>query len=156
MNQPTIHTQSRAETEHHRIIPEKKERDLWWAYLAGKPESDWNPPKKSKQSAKPNSSKHRKGMRGFDDTKSYECSQQGPLQFDEGEVSRVDPAESLSTPTCSPEPSEISTSRTDQLVGPSSMVLGVLSQQPTVLKPREPMPCLLKHIDQVGSAHHSF
>ena len=137
-------------------MPEKKERDLWWAYLAGKPESDWNPPKKPKQNPKPKSSKHRKGMRGFvDDIGSYECPQQGPLQFDEGEILRVNPVESLPTPTCSPEPSEASTSGMEQHVGPSSMVSDVLSQRPTILKPREPMPRLLKYIDQVRDAHYS-
>jgi hypothetical protein len=132
-------------------MPEKKERDLWWAYLAGKPESDWNPPKMPKQSPKPKASKRRRGMRGFaDDAGSYECPQQESWQNDEGEVEkvlRVDPVESLPTPTCSPEPPEASTSRADQLVGPSSTMLHV--QRPTVLKPREPMPSLLKHIDQV-------
>lgn len=29
-----------------KVMPDKKERDLWWKFLAGLPESDWNPPKK--------------------------------------------------------------------------------------------------------------
>ena len=31
-----------------KIMPDKKERDLWWAFLSGRPEREWNPPKKSK------------------------------------------------------------------------------------------------------------
>lgn len=41
------------------LMPDKRERDLWWAFLAGQPESEWNPPKQ------PPKSKAR-GMRGFD------------------------------------------------------------------------------------------
>ncbi len=29
-------------------MPDKKDRDLWWAFLSGKPEREWNPPKKPK------------------------------------------------------------------------------------------------------------
>ncbi len=42
-------------------MPGKKEREFWWAFLSGKPESEWNPPKKPKQNKK------RKGMRAFAD-----------------------------------------------------------------------------------------
>jgi Survival motor neuron (SMN) interacting protein 1 (SIP1) len=151
VNQPTIHIHLTPETERRMLMPEKKERDLWWAFLAGKPESDWNPPKMPKQT--PKFSKHRRGMRGFaDDAGSYEPPQQESFQNDEGEVEkvlRVDPMESLPTPTCSPEPPETSTSMEDQLVGPSSMVSYVSPQRTTGLMPREPMPSLLKHIDQV-------
>jgi len=154
VNQPTIHIQLTPDKEPRRLMPEKKERDLWWAYLAGKPETDWNPPKKPKQS--PRLSKHRRGMRGFsDDVGSYERHQQEAWQInDEGEVgkiSRAGPMESLPTPSCSPAPPDTSSSREDQVIGPSSMIAGVLPQRTTILTPREPMPCLLKHIDQVSA-----
>ena len=29
-------------------MPDKAERELWWAFLAGKPETEWNPPKQPK------------------------------------------------------------------------------------------------------------
>jgi Survival motor neuron (SMN) interacting protein 1 (SIP1) len=154
VNQPTIYVHLTPEKECRKLMPEKKERDLWWAFLAGKPESDWNPPKEPKWGSK--YSKPRRGMRGFaDDTVSYEHPMQEPFQNDDEEVEtvlRVDPLESLPTPTCSPEPPETSTLREDQLIEPSSMVP---DGTPTKLKPREPMPSLLKHIDQVRSIHHS-
>ena len=28
-----------------RLVPEKKNRDAWWAFLEGAPELVWNPPK---------------------------------------------------------------------------------------------------------------
>lgn len=157
MNQPTIHVQLTPEKELNRLMPEKKERDLWWAYLAGKPESEWNPPKKPKQSLK--SSKRRRGMRGFaDDPGSYyQHPQEEPWQKDEGEVekvSTVDPVESLPTPTCSAPSSETSIPREDRVASSSLIDLeDVLPQRRTILKPREPIPSLLKHIDQVGNAH---
>jgi hypothetical protein len=32
-----------------RVMPDKKEQDMWWAYLAEKPESEWNPPREAKK-----------------------------------------------------------------------------------------------------------
>ncbi|KAH8830379.1 survival motor neuron interacting protein 1-domain-containing protein [Flagelloscypha sp. PMI_526] len=43
-------------------MPAKKERDHWWAFLSGKPDAEWNPPKRPKSEP---SSKFG-GMRGFD------------------------------------------------------------------------------------------
>src|ERR1700733_7803407 len=155
MNQPTIYVQL-PQKALHKLMPEKKERDLWWAYLAGKPESDWNPPKPPRQNTK-KSSKYQRGMRGFaDDPGTSGSPHQEPWQCDEGEVEdvlRVDPKESLPTPTCSPEPPEVSTSTEDQIMGPSLTVMDFSPPRPPVLKPREPMPSLLKHIDQVRSVH---
>ena len=45
--QPTIHIHIPDSSV--KMMPDKKERDLWWAFLAGRPESEWNPPKKPKQ-----------------------------------------------------------------------------------------------------------
>jgi len=47
LDQPTIHVEY-APGASHKIMPDKKERDLWWAFLSGKPEREWNPPKKPK------------------------------------------------------------------------------------------------------------
>ncbi|KAJ8086830.1 hypothetical protein PM082_005655 [Marasmius tenuissimus] len=58
--QPTIHVD--IPQQGSRIMPDIQERALWWEFLAGKPSSEWNPPKK------PKNSKQRKlgrGMRGF-------------------------------------------------------------------------------------------
>lgn len=48
-------------------MPGKKERDHWWAFLAGKPDSEWNPPpRRNKPSAKFG------GMRGFGSPADFE------------------------------------------------------------------------------------
>jgi hypothetical protein len=33
-------------------MPYFRERDLWWAFLSGQPESRWNPPKATKSKSK--------------------------------------------------------------------------------------------------------
>ncbi|KAF9268149.1 hypothetical protein L218DRAFT_853784 [Marasmius fiardii PR-910] len=61
LSQPTIHVEN-PPSGSARVMPDIKERALWWEFLAGKPESEWNPPKKMK------SSKQRKlgrGLRAF-------------------------------------------------------------------------------------------
>ncbi len=40
-------------------MPDKQDRELWWAFLSGKPETEWNPPKQPKQR------KIKPGMRAF-------------------------------------------------------------------------------------------
>ncbi|KAF9464362.1 hypothetical protein BDZ94DRAFT_1256268 [Collybia nuda] len=157
LKQPTIHVQFTPQSEGRRLMPDKKERDLWWAYLAGKPEFDWNPPKKPKQQ---NSSKRWQfgyGMRGFADDREYEISYDRPRQEswqmnDEGEVElvlQVDPRESLPTPTGSPAPPDISNISTD----PSSSEKKLEHTEATVHKPREPTPSQLRYIDEKMALH---
>ena len=154
VDQPTIHVQSRPEKESHRLMPEKKERDLWWAFLAGKPESDWNPPKKHKHSSKPTKSRRvSQGMRAFLDNVDHDMSYERPGQEttqpdDEGEAEQVltvDHTEPLPAQTCSPVAPETLTSAS------SSTIQDTLPPATTPAKAREPMPSLLKHIDEVGS-----
>ncbi|KAF5390531.1 hypothetical protein D9757_002626 [Collybiopsis confluens] len=45
-------------------LPEIKDRTAWWEFLAGKPESVWNPPKKQKDLKQ---KKYGRGMRAFAD-----------------------------------------------------------------------------------------
>ena len=120
-------------------MPDKKERDMWWAFLAGKSESDWNPPKKPKKqntSAK-KSQPYNSGPR-----------QESWQNNDEGEVEQVltvDPAESLPSPVGTPLPSD-SLDGVGQLPSSSCFI-------PTKLafKPREPTTRILKLIDEVCS-----
>jgi hypothetical protein len=49
--QPTIHVHIDPDGS-RKVMPDKKERDLWWKFLTGLPESDWNPPKKPKKPSK--------------------------------------------------------------------------------------------------------
>ncbi|TDL29868.1 hypothetical protein BD410DRAFT_849973 [Rickenella mellea] len=104
--QPTTHVQI---PNGRKVMPERKERDNWWAFISGKPESDWNPPKKPKKFWP---ERRNRGMRAWSDdpeeTYGETVVQETYRLNDEGEVElavAVDPAESLPTPSCSPGPS---------------------------------------------------
>ncbi|KAF8557028.1 hypothetical protein OG21DRAFT_430853 [Imleria badia] len=43
LTQATIHVDHDHSGSRRRVIPEKKDRDAWWKYLAGYPESAWSP-----------------------------------------------------------------------------------------------------------------
>lgn len=114
-------------------MPDKSERDLWWAFLSGKPETEWNPPKKPKKQ-----NKRRKGMHGYDydyDTESTENKQEVWYINEDGDVSLKAAGGRAPSPTPgSPSPS--------------------ITAEPTVgaideLRPREPTTQLLKQIDEV-------
>jgi hypothetical protein len=87
-------------------MPEKKDRDMWWAFLQGRPESEWVP--KSKGNPKNTNIKLRleecvHGLMSLHRPEYNESSQYN----DEGEVEqvlRVDPADSLPSPAGTPVP----------------------------------------------------
>lgn len=95
-------------------MPDKKQRGQWWAFLEGRPQSEWNPPKKASKQ-KDNFSQ---GMRGFSSERvvedmhndthlPYDNSQETWRINDEGEVEKaliVDPTDSLPTPSGTPAP----------------------------------------------------
>lgn len=132
-------------------MPETKERDLWWAFLAGKPETEWNPPRKPKQTTG-KGGRFRQGMRAFahEDGLYEESTFAGSSQEvwrvkDEGEVElalRVDPIESLPTPSSTPAPPDLS-------LGDEPHTLPAVDAVITPTKPKVPTPTLLRLIDQV-------
>ena len=63
--QPTIHTHNRVSGK---LTPDKKDRDAWWAFVSGRPESEWNPPKKpkgNKSNRQAREQRYGTGMRAF-------------------------------------------------------------------------------------------
>ena len=131
-------------------MPDKKERDMWWAFLAGRPESDWNPPKKSKiQSI--NAKKlqaYNSGLRAWSDNSSQDPPQESWQNNVEGEVEqvlRVDPAKSLPNAVEIPLPSN-SFESVGQL--PSGSCITPIK---LAFEPREPTTRILKLIDEVCS-----
>ena len=134
-------------------MPEKKDRDMWWAFLEGKPEAEWMPVQKSKGKSK---SQATRGLRAWAD----EPPQQehgNPIyellpNNDEGEVEdvlRMDPADSLPSPAGTPVPLEF----LEAVMQPSSSDPTAPSHTPRrgMYKPREPTTRLLKLIDGVRS-----
>ncbi|KAK7060464.1 hypothetical protein VNI00_001229 [Paramarasmius palmivorus] len=69
ITQPTIHV-AIPEQATSKVMPDIQDRAMWWEFLAGKPESEWNPPKKPKGSNK--QPKLGRGMRAFADEASQE------------------------------------------------------------------------------------
>ena len=131
-------------------MPDKRERDMWRAFLAGMPESDWNPPMKPKKQ-NPNAKRpqtYNSKLRAWPDDSSQGPPQESLQNNDEGEVEqvlRVDPAESLPSPVGTPLSSD-SFENNGQLP-PSSCLIPIKS----VFEPREPTTRILKLIDEVRS-----
>lgn len=138
-----------------KLTPEMKERDHWWAFLTGRPESEWNPPKKPKKQ-KPTKEQRYSSygtMRSF--TSEYEVPLQDPAALElhytteEGEVEQaiaVPPADSLPTPLSTPAPSEQAPN------GMSTDPVSPTSSSTRVIQP-EPTPSLLRHMDHRYSLH---
>jgi hypothetical protein len=125
--QPTIHV---SKPPGAKVIPDRKDRNAWWAFLAGKSESEWNPPKRSKTDKARDS--FRRTMRGFSEERLSETSQVETWRVnEEGEVElavTADPGESLPTPNGTPAPSDATEIE---------------------IKMRQPTQSLLQHIDDV-------
>lgn len=148
--QPTIHIDMPAS---HKIMPNMKDRDAWWAFLRGRPESEWNPPKKVKpQNARNQKSHdHYGGMRGFrseyevpmsEDTPGGGPNREASHVNDEREVEQaitIDPAESLPTPSGTPAPPDRPVTSSG-----SQVRLASKSGEP------EPTPMLMRHVDHVS------
>ncbi|KAF9534732.1 hypothetical protein CPB83DRAFT_211992 [Crepidotus variabilis] len=157
IKQPTIHV---GPPNHgsRRLMPDKKDRDLWWAFLEGQPESDWTPVAKSNSKfQKP--SRPPRGMRAWADDpqprRNLVSLHDTSLMNDEGEVEqvlRVDPAESLPSPAGTPIPLDYLEGAMQP--GSSTSASGYsavlrLNLQP----PREPNTVLLTQIDEKMAFH---
>ncbi|CAL1701147.1 unnamed protein product [Somion occarium] len=146
--QSTIHVHVPIAGPSKKIIPDKKERDAWWAFLSGKPESEWNPPKKPKV---PKSQKSRgKGMRGFSDDTYDNVSQTASSCSHTWTVTDTGEVELAEQSVLSQSPSLL-----DQAFPPDKRsVLGtVKTSPPAKLLQREPTPTLLRGIDHRYSLH---
>ncbi|PPQ77419.1 hypothetical protein CVT25_011001 [Psilocybe cyanescens] len=156
-NQPTIHVGT-ANPGPRGLMPDKKDRDMWWAFLSGRPEPEWNPSKKARTKLKCNSTVSQ-GMRAWTE----EASSHGPSAVspynswqqanDEGEVEqvlRINAAETLPSPVGTPVPLDY----LESLSQPNSMVSPPTSFLPEeILIPREPTTVLLKLIDERVALH---
>ncbi|EGO02166.1 hypothetical protein SERLA73DRAFT_177959 [Serpula lacrymans var. lacrymans S7.3] len=162
VNQPTIHVQH--VNPKTKIMPDKKARDLWWAFLAGKPESDWDPPKLPKRTAPKKRGTTK--MRAFAESDSEEELEDTEDRIsphetwainEDGEVELIaadDVVDSLPAPSSTPGPdmaTEQKEAVSDRVEAPSQTI----SQHdvPPRLAPREPTPTMLRRIDHRTSLH---
>lgn len=137
-----------------RLMPEKKDRDMWWAFLEGKPAAEWIPVQKSKGKSKNQATR---GLRAWADEPDPQQEHSNPIyelspNNDEGEVEevlRMDPADSLPSPAGTPVPLDL----LEAVMQPSSSDTTIPSHTPRrdMYKPREPTTRLLRLIDGVRS-----
>ncbi|KZT72549.1 hypothetical protein DAEQUDRAFT_722708 [Daedalea quercina L-15889] len=155
-----------------KLIPDKKERDLWWAFLTGQPASVWDPPKKPKP-PKSNKTWRGRSQGSSMDTLVYsdsaEPSQELSYSLEDGRIfstsssemwrvttdgveltSSLNAATSLPTPSGTPAPpdriEELSSSNT----APSGPASGSLLED---IRPPEPTPTFMKQIDHRYALH---
>ncbi|CCM05565.1 uncharacterized protein FIBRA_07792 [Fibroporia radiculosa] len=166
--QSTTHAHAPALSSSRKVIPDKKERDLWWAFLRGRPSSEWDPPKQVKPPKQNRYSRGRDdrfggGMRGFSvDYYSaeslYGSQEQMPvLSTSPGlwSPSTKPPAGSGSlsdSSTAMPIFSEIPV-QPDTREEASVAVLRSEDSDPQPDAPPEPTPSLLQHIDHRYALH---
>ncbi|OCH92170.1 hypothetical protein OBBRIDRAFT_773857 [Obba rivulosa] len=159
--QPTLDVQT-PRTE-GKILPDKKDRDCWWAFIAGRPQAEWDPPKKPKQHKV---DKWQKNARYSTGTQifapgdsvaglSYEVQPHPAIHEEtrqlneEGEV-ELDVAHSAGSPpilTDGTRHDEFQTSPADT----GQAVHG--DTEPPVYKLREPTPFLMRSIDHRYALH---
>ncbi|KDR83932.1 hypothetical protein GALMADRAFT_54455 [Galerina marginata CBS 339.88] len=158
-NQPTIHVGT-ANAGSRRLMPDKKDRDMWWAFLSGRPDSEWNPTKKSKGKLKKLQSLGQ-GMRAWTDaddpaqnvpadTLTYNSWQQRNDDREVEQELRMDVSETLPSAVGTPVPLDC----LEGLIQSSSSVAepsSALTEE--VLVPREPTTALLKSIDERVALH---
>ncbi|KAF9453048.1 hypothetical protein P691DRAFT_793511 [Macrolepiota fuliginosa MF-IS2] len=178
-DQPTIAV-SLSTSQQRKLMPDKKERDLWWAFLEGKPKSVWScPPRESK---KKNKGKQRQqyphfaegSMYAWDDQeREHGGSEEGEHHYeeiqtgyavtqndseisivarDEGEVENaLKVGPQDSLPTPTGTPAPSDGVSHAAEAGPSVIV--VQEQNQELLTAREPSPQLLKLIDERMALH---
>ncbi|KAJ7683967.1 hypothetical protein B0H17DRAFT_1204727 [Mycena rosella] len=140
--QPTIHVHQPARRDSSKLIPDLKERDLWWAFLSGRPAAEWDIPKKPKQ-------RFQRGMRAFADDPAMDAHSVGSSRDDALEMRPMnDDAEAgpqLPTPSGTPAPTDLTAAEHAQ----EPLAEGGMP----IYKPREPTPSLLRLIDQRMALH---
>ncbi|KAG0709817.1 survival motor neuron interacting protein 1-domain-containing protein [Suillus ampliporus] len=161
--QPTIHVHIDPHGS-HKAMPDKKERDLWWTFLAGSPESDWNPPKKPKKfpSKKSRFSSH---MRAFcdesevghdtNDEQNHHDTQETWRINSEGDIELAED-DLADTPPSAVQPLSVGSALSMSPAETEPRSTGPLSTRPgaeQLWNPREITPSLLRKIDHNMSLH---
>lgn len=155
--QPSIHANAPSFTPGQKLTPGMKERDAWWAFLTGRPESEWDPPKKPKKeknNREPRYDHHTEGIRSYRSEYEVQYDNATPgLSYatEEGEVEQIvvaDPTESLPTPFGSPAPPDKASLLSEN--GTSNGVSSSPNDTAKIIQ-REPTPLLLQKLDHVST-----
>ncbi|THV08356.1 hypothetical protein K435DRAFT_958935 [Dendrothele bispora CBS 962.96] len=124
LTQPTIHVDI-SSSSNRKLMPDKQERALWWEFLAGKPQTIWDPPKKlSKKKEK------QLAKRGIRISESFKMEAEGGTTVQEYQV----------------EDESVIVANVSNEVPAESPVLAIYRHV-------KPTPSLLKHIDEKTALH---
>ena len=132
-------------------MPEKKERDRWWAFLNGAPESEWNPvkkPKNKRNTAYGGNTSFSSAYDGMNDVAQYEVTyedesvQEAVVMDEYGEITEITATVSSSVPA--PLPISQYEGGTDESSKDDNA--GKLNQPG---RPKQPTPALLGLMDSV-------
>ncbi|KAF9821296.1 hypothetical protein IEO21_00904 [Rhodonia placenta] len=160
--QPTIHADTSTSSSTTKVIPDMRDRDRWWLFLAGRPSSEWNPPKQPNRNDRARNNSYHSyggGMRGYS---GYQNTT--PLVYNDHRTafstvphetwlvhsenaepaSTGDPAASLPTSSGTP----VRESRPD-----FGGERPTEAATPAVGVPPEPTPSLMQHIDHRYALH---
>lgn len=138
--QPTIHIHL-PQRPGHRIMPDKRQRDCWWLFISGRPESEWNPPKMPKSEASVRRDR-RYGRQYSPEPVEDQTAQETWHINNEGEVELAmqdDAEESLPTPSGTPPP--------------SGLIDGNTTSTSQAQTSREPTPSVVSQLDHRTSLH---
>ncbi|KAL0949329.1 hypothetical protein HGRIS_009403 [Hohenbuehelia grisea] len=148
-------------------MPQKKERDLWWAFLLGKPESEWDPPKRPKNKTL-NKLLHGGGARNMSMMVDTSREAQPSLRMEEADGQQADDADDVASIASSSndkpdretenanalEPSNASAPTPFVDTGePVKCPPSAYASLPPTPTPREPTPSLLRRIDERYALH---
>ena len=131
-----------------KIIPDKKDRDAWWAFVSGEPETVWNPVKKPKVPKAPKP-KGNMGMRGFSGSIPYDDVQVATSSSQTWTVNDVGDVELVSieqTPSDTAAPTGVPEKPDGE--APSTAADPIPPSAKTIQ--REPTPSLLRVMDHVS------
>ncbi|EMD40899.1 hypothetical protein CERSUDRAFT_149434 [Gelatoporia subvermispora B] len=159
--QPTLDVQRPC--QRGKVLPDKREREYWWAFLAGRPHAEWDPPKKprpNKLDKWQKQAQYSRGMRSFSPEQSV-----ASLDYDEqpeserheetwqlngdGEVELATTATAQSLPT----PGDIPAYQETQIASVNAGPAGESEVDFAKPKPREPTPFLMQNIDHRYALH---
>ncbi|KAI6035093.1 survival motor neuron interacting protein 1-domain-containing protein [Pisolithus orientalis] len=147
MMQPTVHVRHSSLIQS--LIPEKKDREAWWKFLAGRPESEWSPAARaeSRKKSKPSHNtsvvleRLRNAGQGID---TVPPSGQNPVET---------PGNDTQTIAVANLPSRVMTEPSDNNLATISMLQDQAQQEDAKLMPREATPSRLRGIDHRMSIH---
>ncbi|KAF9057975.1 hypothetical protein BJ165DRAFT_1314207, partial [Panaeolus papilionaceus] len=146
-DQPTIQIGPALESP-RRLMPDKKERDLWWAFICGKSESDWNPSKSKKPKKQKSLPANNQRLRAWADEPSEPQNDYQTI-YGSAEDLVEDAMGTLPSPPSVPLPLDV----LEEMSQDAASLTKVILEAPPTSVARQPNTTLLKMIDHMTAIH---